>query len=319
MTKIRSSRPGRYRHQLLSTELVQKGSPALLNLFAQLRSQSMQLAEAEIAAVALLALFSLKGPKAFEKKPSPNQKNPSILADTILKIFDQHQLPTQRLRAMTQPHSSLYELISSLRFRGVPDSARQSLLCWLDGKYPLHLYFHVPSVSEVFSFQKKGHRIVSLLCKEPELSEGYKGRDVLSFLIHDLIHAHEFYCQPQQTLQQIGFYQWISQIHNLEIVQAQLQRSEIFLNSWNYLLSDMNSYCGHMLKTTHAILSQQWPANDFPEIWTQLLQRTSLPEAYLEIFKKVNTTEWTEKHFSETENLFAKMGSTAKEVEFPPY
>ncbi len=178
-----------------------------------------------------------------------------------------------------------------------------ALLRWLDNQYPLTLLFHIPSASEVFELQKQGGRCISFLKQAADLTTFHHERDAINFIVHDLIHAHEFYALPQRAKQQIGFYHWLDNIkHNPQLVKLQVESDE-FLERWEYVLSDMNSYCGHLLKTLHAAFSI---CANSESLWKSVVDASDLEQNEKVLFNKINTAEWGETDFLHLESVLEK-------------
>jgi hypothetical protein len=191
--------------------------------------------------------------------------------------------------------------LEQIRFRGIPDSARIALLKWLDREYPLTLMFYIPSALEVFELQKNGGRCISFLKKASELTEFHHHRDAISFIVHDLIHAHEFYANPQRAKQQIGFYLWLDQIKNNPCLKKLQAESAGFLACWEYVLSDMNSYCGHLLKTLHAAFIIHAPEGEAESLWKNIVNASELEADEKKLFRKINSSAWDNTDFLQLE------------------
>lgn len=144
---------------------------------------------------------------------------------------------------------SFEQFLSSYTLRGIPSSINQTLIKWNKGEYPLILFFNVPLPDEVFKIQYQGKRIVTLFNGIEQLSKYVLNeRDPLSFAIHDLEHAHEFFSREHVYQGQLSFYEFILPfMSNLKVLEAR-STDQQFKDEFEYAISDMNAYCVHLLK-----------------------------------------------------------------------
>ena len=311
----KASRSGRYRKQVMAPNELAPFAKNLESLFSELlnKRQLRTINDAEFLSFGLLALLGCRRPDAFQKRTSI-QKNTSTqigndntfdLNDFLL-LLNKHELPTIAFKKNIGLKINLVDYLNQIRFRGIPDSARQSLLQWLQKQFPLHLLFYIPSVQEVFSMKKSGGRCVSFFALAKDLTILHHNRDVISFIVHDLIHAHEFYANKEMAQQQIGFYQWLDEIRNIAELQYLIVHSEGFRERWEYLLSDMNSYCGHLLKTFHAAFKIHATVPDSQPLWNLIVEQSNLMVTEKLLFLRINTPEWTNEDFLLLESIFEK-------------
>ena len=311
------SRQGRYRKQLFDPDAIAPFAKKLENAFQSLRAhlQNQTLSEAEFFGYSLLALLACRRPDAIQKSSSLKKlplsqnivPNSFPLGDFII-LLQENNLPIIAFDKFL-PSLSLMEFLTQIRFRGIPFSAQQALMEWLKQNYPLQLFFHSPTVSEVFALQKNGGRCITFFTRAEELIRLHHERDALSFSIHDLIHAHEFYSDPKRARQQIGFYHWMDSLIENPHLQRMLKSSPNFEARWEYLLADMNSYCGHLLKTLHAIILIE-SGEDEEEgrnIWRDLVENSSLNPAAKILFLKTNQHSWCDQDFIQLEEVLERL------------
>lgn len=135
------------------------------------------------------------------------------------------------------------------RYRSLPDAALITLEKWQRGEINLQLLSHVPTPLEVLQAQARGERCVSALVTFDEiLNFEQDGRDFLSFLIHDLVHAQHFFVDPESSRLQIRF-----ACEMLPIVKSQAFENSPLKSEFEYLISDMNSHVIHLLKTLKSL------------------------------------------------------------------
>jgi hypothetical protein len=189
------------------------------------------------------------------------------------------------------PEINLLTFLNEVKIKALPDSCLISLIKLTHQDDPLQIIFEVPKPLELLNYQLQGKRIISF---NEDVSTWpttlYHGRDFLSFMIHDLIHANHFFSSPENRHGQLGFYRSIKQILNDPELKILLQ-NEDFRNGFEYIISDMNSHPVHLFKTLHAKILQT--TNDLAQTqiiwkgWTEVWsnQNLSLNSA----LQKVNT------------------------------
>lgn len=192
------------------------------------------------------------------------------------------------------------------RYRAMPSAVQASLEHWLAGKIDLQLYFDVPSVSEVLHQQSQGKRCVSLLVTEDEiLNFAEDGRDFLSFVIHDLIHAEHFFADPVEFRRQVAFSRWMASLIEQNFLHELRENHPHLTHDFEYLVSDMNTHSLHLFKTFKALLERApglaplvkppvfanpHLAQQFSELWEQLnspSEKAQIHERILEIWDQI--------------------------------
>ncbi|WP_374033508.1 hypothetical protein ACES2I_12170 [Bdellovibrio bacteriovorus] len=258
-------RVGRFRHRLLEDEFLQHTSPLAhkcLQVFMRLW-QSKSLSDAEIAAIYILIFSFLRRPKDFLGGPH-NQPLATLSVSSRMScqtFFEllQKELPedlrqTKSLARFQRP-DDLLSYFCAHSWRSIPLSVAQSLMAWENGLYPLRLLSYVPTPKEVLSMQSEGQRCVSMLQDLTEMQEFVEeGRDVLGFIVHDLIHADHFFADPVKARAQIEFSRRLMVVFGFHDIQVMLQTDAAFKKEFEYLMSDMNSFPLHLLKTFKAVL-----------------------------------------------------------------
>lgn len=258
-------RVGRFRHRLLDDGFLKNQSALahqclqpFLNLW-----RSNALSDTEIAAVYIAVFSFLRRPTDFLGGPH-NQplavptRQSSFRARDFLDLL-RRELPetlcnVKSLRRFDHDGDFLTYFCSQ-SWRSIPLSVAQSLMAWQAGKYPLQLFDYVPTPFEVLSLQTQGQRCVSMLQTQDEMQNFVEeGRDVLGFIVHDLIHADHFFADPAKAAAQVHFSQRLAVIFALPKIQEMLKADAVFKSEFEYLMSDMNSFPLHLLKTLKAVL-----------------------------------------------------------------
>jgi len=309
----KSSRSGRYRKVLIAPEELLPFAAKLEVVFKVLDDKRKQneINDATLLGFGLLALLACRRNDAFQKNPISINQTDSLsvysgrfsLSD-FFALLQKNDLPITAFKKWLDKKTTLLFFLQHNRFRGIPDSARQALLQWLGQKYPLTLLFHIPTVDEVFTLQKQGGRCVTFFLNSNDICKLHHERDVISFIIHDLIHAHEFYADPKRAIQQIGFYHWLDNISQNTKIQVLLKQSGGFQERWEYVLSDMNSYCGHLLKTLHAAFILHAPPSESTLLWQNVVENSNLHDKEKLLFLKINSNEWKDENYFHLEKIF---------------
>ena len=174
------------------------------------------------------------------------------------------------------PNLNLFDFLNQVLIKALPESCMRSLVQMSDQTYPLVVLQTVPTPQQLLKFQLKNERVISFHENfETWPNSVYHGRDFLSFIIHDLIHADHFFALPQYRCGQLGFYRCIKMILD-EKHLLNFLKNETFKKAFDYIISDMNSHPVHLLKTLHARLLHScndenqlntvW--NDWTQVWS---------------------------------------------------
>ncbi|UYL09501.1 hypothetical protein B9G69_002800 [Bdellovibrio sp. SKB1291214] len=158
------------------------------------------------------------------------------------------------------------------------------------------------------AMQAQGRRCVSMLIGSEEIrSFVEEGRDVLGFIVHDLIHADHFFHDPIRAQAQVLFCQRLVEVLKLPAIQHMLVKDETFRKEFHYLMSDMNSVPLNLLKTLKAVLlgyykrqstddmKQSLPLEieaTFNECYHQVLQRWNFSTSEFAAAQRLNTEEY---------------------------
>ena len=313
-TAKKSSRAGRYRKRLVAPMELSPVADGLQCLFQALDKPRGEgrLSDAEFLGYGLLALLACRRSDAFQSngralpgaEATEGDGSARFLCRDFWECIRASELPLQAYEPLFNQADTVSGLLSRIRFRGIPDSARWALIHWLQGRYPLVLLFHVPVADEVFSLQKRGERCVTLFTRADELTAWHQDRDAISFTVHDLIHAHEFYANPQRAGQQIGFYHWLEEIGECHALRELRRASPGFGEKWEYVRSDMNSYCGHLLKTLHASIVIHAKPGEGEGVWRALVEKASMAAEDKDLFLRINSPAWHAGDFLALERVF---------------
>ena len=191
------------------------------------------------------------------------------------------------------------------RVRGVKIAVNRSLLAWHLGLYPLQLFFTIPTPLEVLAQQAQGYRPVSLIFNSTSSSHSdfaLGQRDPWSFLVHDLIHADQFFFQNQMQQEQQILCHLFLELYHRQFWQHLWQRYPQAQSESEYLFSDMNAHPIHLLKVFKAILLRYQTWEDFLEVLPSL-QHFRIKNAQQALMKLSTTEDHTHNHYQLLEAL----------------
>ena len=185
---------------------------------------------------------------------------------------------------------SLSELINTCYIKPLPDACTSQLIALTQDTHRIKIINYVPSPEELLTIQINGQRVITFH-ENTELwsTQIFAERDFLSFIIHDLIHAHHFFKNDFQLKGQIGFYNFVTHLMKLKSLQN-LLLNQNFRNGFEYIISDMNSHPVHLFKTLHALLFNHLQ-NDLNSsiIWKDWTNVLSEDIGYNVALQKINT------------------------------
>ena len=155
---------------------------------------------------------------------------------------------------------TVMEVVSCTRLRGVSARAQRALLGWHAGTYSVRLSFEVPEALELLQLQARGERVVTLFVTPDKMAQKNLERDPLTFLLHDLEHADEFFHDPLRFHEQKLFYAELHQKFGEGQFSEALQ-DEKFKHEFDYVISDMNSHPAHLRATLAFLLRDHTSRN----------------------------------------------------------
>lgn len=133
------------------------------------------------------------------------------------------------------------------RLKGVPGKATESFRRWRDGEIDLDLLFYVPRGNDLLSLQTQGRRCVSCLITKSEILNAVEDeRDVLSFCLHDFLHASHFFAPPEIFRSQRFLSAFFLHLLNWESFERQLNQDSLWRKDFLYIATDMNAHPVHV-------------------------------------------------------------------------
>lgn len=308
-------RAGRFRHRLLDDAFLKThsdlASSCLKDFLHQWRLGT--LSDIEIAAIYIFIFGFLRRPQDFLGGPHNKElhevsSNAKITCKKVHAILlgnlPEHLKQAKSLRWLENNDEAFLNFFCAQNWRSIPFSVAKSLNAWAAQFYPLNLYTFIPTPLDVLNLQARGERCITMLIEPDQIKNWVEeGRDVLGFIVHDLIHADHFFADPVKANAQIEFCKRLVPIHALPQIQTMMTVDSEFCREFHYLMSDMNSVPLHLLKTLKAILLGYFKRFgsgmnhdlslaqelDFNEIFEQCLEFWNLEPRALEAARRLNT------------------------------
>lgn len=244
MTMKPSSRAGRFKKKLISETQLKIEAPRFLEALAPYQEllRQKKMTSAEFAAFYIISALSLRYPGTWLGSKRVSTEAHAMDYPLNLALFEPNI--RERLKGL----QSVGDVFTAFALKSTPLTVNRALLAWSRGDYQLELMFRIPSPREVLNQQKQGHRCLTLLCEERQISDYILGdRDYLSFGMHDLIHADHFYFHNDCYQGQLGFYGLLDQCLSRGDFDELLKLPK-FAAEFEYVISDMNAYAIHLMK-----------------------------------------------------------------------
>lgn len=177
------------------------------------------------------------------------------------------------------------DLFQRANIKGLPLSVNRCMSNWYYGSWNIELMFKIPTSVELLKLQAKNKRALTVIVDDKKLSSYILGkRDPLSFVIHDLMHADQFFNNQISQKGQLGFYQMIDETPYPNELCELLKNNHEFKESFEYVISDMNAYIIHLLKSFKSCFSRI----NREDIFYQYLGVANIPENIILAIKKIN-------------------------------
>jgi hypothetical protein len=140
---------------------------------------------------------------------------------------------------------TVFDLINKFNLHGIPKASRIALVKWYLNIYDIVPMLEVATAEQVIELQANKKRCVTLQAKDlDKLIENH--RDALSFVIHDLQHAFKMFDNQVLLKGQVAFSILMLKIVKCDLIRNLLSSDQEFSESFNYLVSDMNSHTKHL-------------------------------------------------------------------------
>lgn len=257
------NRSGSYKKILITPDALQAKRDYLrTNLDALKR---LKLSEPDFTTLYILLYLRLKHPTNWLQKKSQNTpkfKGPALL-ETIPLEFELGAWERDKLNNICG-----YELFLNYSLKSIPASINRAMTNWYEGSWNILRLEHIPTSKELLKMQVGNARCITTIVNHDQIDKLILGvRDPLSFVLHDLMHADQFFNQPQSIPGQLGFYQCAYSLYQNPELKKLLKLDDQFKKEFEYVASDMNAYVIHLFKCfKSAVLRTHDGENFFREI-----------------------------------------------------
>ncbi len=309
--KLLKNRNGSFKVKVNDLSLLSHEANQLHELFNSLKKDLLNnhITEAQFVGLYILIYQLTRTPKnslqGIQKKLANKNKQTSLI--DFLKSKNMISL-IMFFSRIENPHIldlSLIEIFD-LNFKGLPQKMNKAMQFWLEDKWPIKLLFYIPSARRLLEMQKKGSRCVTVLTSRESLSSFVLDkRDCLSFVIHDLEHAVNFYEDESLKNGQIGFYHFVDQLLKEKWISELLEKNpdNEFHHLLDYVIADMNAYSVHLVQYLYGILKKFNTSKESCEKnWNSFLEQLILPDHIFAILKNIENSNLTN---NEIETLHA--------------
>lgn len=243
----------------------------------------------------------IKHPKNWLQKKSKNileeVREPSILS-LIPESFKLNFWEEEKLKDV-----STYTLFTNFNLKAIPESINQTMIHWKNNLWSIEVLEYIPTSRELLNLQVKNKRCITLITNSKQIDTLIlKVRDPLSFALHDLMHAEQFFSQIESQKGQLGFYHLIERVYDSAYVQDNFKLDSNFKNEFEYVASDMNAYVIHLFKCLKSSFSRINKEDDFEKI----LNSWDMQENEIHSTRKLNTPEFNIEDEYTLKNFFEK-------------
>jgi hypothetical protein len=242
------NRQGSYKKILLEDSVLLEHRTYLREVLRELKT--IPLSPTELTTLYLLLFLRIRHPKNWLQKK--NVQSASSASTSASSFFVEKIPASMKLNDWERDklkNISIDELFSRYNLKGIPESINRTMKNWIDGRWSIVALEYIPTSRELLKLQVKNTRCITLITDPEKIAELVFGtRDPLSFVLHDLMHADQFFSQTDSLRGQLGFYQLIDGIYDLKETKALLKSEGSFKKEFEYVASDMNAYVIHLFK-----------------------------------------------------------------------
>ncbi|MBC7538888.1 MAG: hypothetical protein H7281_08705 [Bacteriovorax sp.] len=251
------SRNGSYKKILIDSETLKAHGIVLRTNLEALKKLS--LSPQDFTTLYLLLFLRIKHPKNWIQKKTKKHNfelkcekfGPELLS-IIPDSFGLNDWEKEKLKGLTT-----FDLFSYFNLKAIPESINKTIIHWLKGIWSIEMLEHIPSPRELLRLQVKNTRCITVITDPLAIdSLVLDCRDPLSFVLHDLMHADQFFSQIESQKGQLGFYYLINSIYDQQDLRNLIKSDDNFKKEFEYVASDMNAYVIHLFKCLKSSISR---------------------------------------------------------------
>lgn len=255
----------------------------------------------ELCTLYILLFLRIRHPKNWlqkktQFKPLSGEK---LLLDIIPEEF--HLTPWEKSKLQDLCAKDLF---AHFNLKGIPLAVNRTILKWAEGLWNIEVLAHIPSPRELLRMQVKNTRCITLTINHNEIDQlVLSSRDPLSFVLHDLHHADQFFNQDESLKGQLGFYFLVNQIYDRPQLKKSLKEDSQFKSEFEYVVSDMNAYVIHLFKCFKSAFSRTDATSSEP-LFPLILEWWDMPTEAQAAAHKLNTPEFKDSDELHLKNFF---------------
>ena len=248
------SRSGSYKKILIDSETLKAHGDYLRANTKSLLNQSYS--PQDFTTLYLLLFLRIKHPKNWVQKKSKSQYNIQNFGSDLLSIipesFNLNDWEKTKLQGV-----STFTLFNNFNLKAIPESINRAMIHWSLGSWSIEMLQHIPTSRELLRLQVKNTRCITIITDPKEIdSFVLESRDPLSFVLHDLMHADQFFSQKESQIGQLGFYYLLNCVYDRPELRRLLLLNNDFKKEFEYVASDMNAYVIHLFKCLKSAFSK---------------------------------------------------------------
>ena len=286
------NRSGSYKKKLIDLKTLESNGQFLRTNLEILKD--LDLSPYHFTTLYLLLFLRIKHPKNWIQQKSKTLINePSKMISEVLLLsiipesFLLNSWETEKLKGVTS-----YSLFTHFNLKAIPESINRTMIHWMLGKWSIEMLEHIPNSRELLKLQVKNTRCITVITNLKKIdSLVLNSRDPLSFLLHDLMHADQFFNQTISQKGQLGFYKLIDSIYDQPELLLLLKKNEEFKKEFEYVASDMNAYVIHLLKCLKSSIYRTEHSEVF---FHKVLQWWDMNEVEIKASKNLNSPLFSE-------------------------
>ena len=257
------NRAGSYKKKLLDINTLAPNKSYILKALTQM--EKLKENNTLYTTLYLLLFLRLKHPKNWLQRKSKISGICHLLPfiNFIPSEFHLSAWEKEKLKDVT-----LEDLFLNFHLKSFPASINRTMLAWIYNEWSIALFFHVPKPQELLAIQAAGQRCITLITTEKKIDTFIlNNRDPLSFALHDIMHADQFFNTKETIKGQIGFYKYCLPLYDHSSVKEKILINKDFKQDFEYSTSDMNAYVIHLFKCLkHALCLDDESGKLFLEI-----------------------------------------------------
>lgn len=281
------NRNGSYKKVLLEASFLKDNQDYLRTNILALKQLS--LSKEDFTTLYILLFLRIKHRKNWLQKKS-NQKINSNLGSDLLSIipetFKLTDWEKEKLKSI-----NTFDLFFLFNLKGIPESINRTMINWYQGHWKIEMLEYIPNSRRLLKLQVKNTRCITLVTDPEKIDELVLGtRDPLSFALHDLMHADQFFNHNESQKGQLGFYKLVDSIYDQSLLSSLLEENKEFKKDFEYVVSDMNAYVIHLFKS---LKSSIYRTEVGQELFNLMLSWWNMSEAEKFSSLKLNTPEFS--------------------------